>query len=126
MVFPVSRESRFLGYTLLAPSISPLAGILIELTGTFLLSAVALLASLRVRRLWGQAILVGATLFLLILVMTPFTRASLNPARSIGPALASGHMENIEVYLIGPLLGGALAGLLARWKAPQKSHGRVS
>jgi glycerol uptake facilitator-like aquaporin len=36
----------------------------------------------------------------------------MNPARVFGPALASGHWNNHFVYWIGPLLGGALAGLV--------------
>ncbi|MBI3734806.1 MAG: aquaporin, partial [Chloroflexi bacterium] len=35
-----------------------------------------------------------------------------NPARAIGPAIASGHLDNALVYWIGPLLGGAVAGWL--------------
>ena len=35
-----------------------------------------------------------------------------NPARTFGPALASAHWNNHLVYWIGPLLGGALAGLI--------------
>lgn len=33
----------------------------------------------------------------------------MNPARTFGPALASGHWDNHLVYWIGPLLGGAIA-----------------
>ena len=40
------------------------------------------------------------------------TFALTNPARTFGPALASAHWNNHLVYWIGPLLGGALAGLI--------------
>ena len=44
--------------------------------------------------------------------------ASLNPARSFGPALASGDFSQLWIYLIGPSLGGAAAGLAYnRYKA---------
>ncbi|MGD0422800.1 MAG: aquaporin [Candidatus Bathyarchaeia archaeon] len=36
---------------------------------------------------------------------------SFNPARSIGPALSSGHWRNIIVYLLGPFLGAIFAGV---------------
>lgn len=114
MIFPASIESRFLGSTLLGPGVSPIAGILIELAGTFVLSTVALYVSLRVQGAGLKAFLIGLTLFLLIVVMAPLTSASLNPARSAGPALASGRLDDLEVYLIGPTMGGALAGLLSR------------
>ncbi|CAG0915133.1 unnamed protein product [Notodromas monacha] len=42
----------------------------------------------------------------------PFTGASMNPARSLGPAVISGYWEHQYVYWIGPLIGGALGGLI--------------
>ena len=36
----------------------------------------------------------------------------MNPARKFGPALVTGHWNNHLVYWVGPLLGGALAGLI--------------
>jgi aquaporin NIP len=39
------------------------------------------------------------------------TTTSLNPARSLGPAIVSGDYKNIGVFVVGPLVG-ALAGLL--------------
>jgi aquaporin Z len=37
----------------------------------------------------------------------------MNPARSIGPAVMTGHLENLWPYLAGPLLGGVLAVVVA-------------
>ena len=53
----------------------------------------------------GLAVLVGH------LVAVPITGASMNPARSLGPALVSGEWANHWIYWIGPLIGGGLAGL---------------
>lgn len=36
----------------------------------------------------------------------------MNPARTFGPALAGGYWSNHWVYWLGPLLGGAIAGLI--------------
>lgn len=55
---------------------------------------------------------IGLTMTLGILVIGPFTGAAMNPARALGPALASHHWTNQGVYWIGPLAGGFLAGLL--------------
>ena len=46
------------------------------------------------------------------MVAGPFTGGALNPARALGPALASTHWANWGVYWVGPLAGGFLAGLL--------------
>src|ERR1700676_4228653 len=55
---------------------------------------------------------IGLTVTLGVLVIAPFTGAAMNPARALGPALASNHWTNWGVYWIGPLAGGFLAGLL--------------
>ncbi len=114
IVFPASSASSFLGSTLLSPSVTPEVAVLFELAGTFLLSSTILIVSLRKFCSRKQAALVGITLFLLILVLGPLTGASFNPARSLGSALGSGHFENLGVFLVGPLAGGAAAGALGR------------
>ena len=105
-VFPAD-----LGATELAPGLLPLLGIIYETTGTFLLCSAALMATFYVQRRGRQAALVGGTLFLLILLFGNLTGASFNPARSIGPALSSGHWSNIYVYLTGPFLGALLSAI---------------
>jgi len=55
---------------------------------------------------------IGLALAFSILAGGPFTGASLNPARSFGPALVSMFWTGHLVYWIGPLIGGALAALL--------------
>jgi len=55
---------------------------------------------------------IGLTLALDIMAVGPLTGGAINPARVFGPAVASGTWTGHLVYWIGPLIGGALAGLV--------------
>ena len=55
---------------------------------------------------------IGLTVSAGILAIGPFTGGSLNPARSLGPAVATGIFEGQAVYWIGPLIGAVAAALL--------------
>ena len=60
-------------------------------------------------------LVIGLTLTSLILVAAPVTNASLNPVRSVAPALFVPSMLGEQwVFVAAPLLGGVLAGLVAR------------
>jgi MIP family channel proteins len=74
---------------------------------------------------------IGLTIAADILAFGPFTGASMNPARSLGPAVASGVFEAQGVYWIGPILGAIAAGLLYEMfflrRAPEPvDHGAVA
>ena len=60
----------------------------------------------------GAAIAIGGVVVLDILVGGGVSGASMNPARSFGPALGSGHFDHFWIWLAGPLLG-TTAGALA-------------
>jgi aquaporin NIP len=55
----------------------------------------------------AAAIAIGGTVALDALFGGPVTGASMNPARSLGPAVAAGEWSDFWVYLAGPLLGAA-------------------
>ena len=63
----------------------------------------------------AAALAIGGAVTLGALVGGPVTGASMNPARSIGPALVSGDLGSLWVYLIGPIAGAAGAALVYRY-----------
>ena len=58
---------------------------------------------------------IGATVMLAAFVGGPLTGASMNPARSLGPALVSGQLEMLWIYLLAPVLGAALGAQAYQW-----------
>ena len=110
LVFERDGTAASLGSTKLASSVSPLEGTLIEVAGTFVLATSALAAGSFLRATFVQGALVGATLFVLIILIGPLTGASFNPVRSLGPSIFSGYFDDQLVYYVGPLLGGLAAG----------------
>ncbi|HEY0972729.1 MAG TPA: aquaporin [Gemmatimonadales bacterium] len=61
-------------------------------------------------RIGGLA--VGLTVVVNMLAIAPLTGGSMNPARSLGPAVATGIFEGQIVFWTAPLVGGAIAALL--------------
>ena len=59
----------------------------------------------------AAAIAIGGTIGLDALFGGPVTGASMNPARSFGPALVSGQWTDFWIYVVGPVAGAALGGL---------------
>ncbi|KAF7814487.1 aquaporin NIP6-1 [Senna tora] len=66
-------------------------------------------------------IAVGATVMLNILIAGPATGASMNPVRTLGPAIAANNYKAIWVYLIAPILGAlGGAGIYTAVKLPEE------
>jgi len=105
--------STNLGTPGLANEVPFLNGIFIEAILTFFLVFTVFATAVDKRApksIFGFAI--GAVLVFDILMGGPLTGASMNPARTFGPALAAGYFDNHLVYWIGPVLGGSAAALL--------------
>ena len=101
-----------LGATL--PHHGDLASVVMEGVLTFLLLTV-ILATATNHKLVGHnaALAVGGTIALDGLFAAPISGASMNPARSFGPALVGGQMGSYWIYLVGPFAGALLAVLVA-------------
>ncbi|MEP7198170.1 MAG: aquaporin, partial [Chloroflexota bacterium] len=113
--FPDPSKASFLGTPTLNPNLNVGLAIFMEALLTFFL----------VLTVWGAAVdgrtagpavglAIGMVVTMGVLIGGPHTGAALNPARALGPAIASGHLNDWYVYWIGPILGGIVAGLLYR------------
>lgn len=90
-------------------------GIIIEFFVTFLLVTVLLMVALDTKSKSGLApLIIGFAYGVSILAIGAFTGGSLNPARSLGPAIFFNFWQDHFVYWIGPLVGAIVAGLLYR------------
>ena len=72
----------------------------------------------------NAALAVGAYVAMAGMWAAPIAGASMNPARSFGPALIGGHWRSAWVYVVGPMAGGLLAVVVA-WllRGPPSSAG---
>jgi aquaporin NIP len=92
-----------------APSGSNAQAFGYEVALTFLLMFVITSVATDVRAA-GQAaaIAIGATVGLDVLIGGPITGGSMNPARSLGPAVVSGELSSVWIYLLAPPVGAVL------------------
>jgi aquaporin NIP len=58
---------------------------------------------------------IGGFIFVIANVIGPISSGSLNPARSVAPAIVAASFTHLWVFIVGPLLGGAIGGLVAAW-----------
>ena len=113
MIFPNAMETVNLGATSLASDVNVSSGIALEAILTFLLVFTIFGSAVDERAPKGFAgFAIGVAVLLAILIGGPLTGASMNPARSFGPAMASGYWTDQAIYWIGPIIGGTLAALL--------------
>jgi MIP family channel proteins len=83
-----------------------------ELILTFLLMFVIMAVATDTRAVGeAAAIAIGGTVGLEAMFAGPVTGASMNPARSLGPALVAAELDTVWIYLAAPALGAALGAL---------------
>ncbi|RAW02085.1 aquaporin [Pseudochryseolinea flava] len=101
-------KNEFLGATI--PAGTVLQSFVLEIILTFLLMLVIIniaMGSKEQGMFAGLAI--GSTVLLEAMFAGPICGASMNPIRSISPAVVSGHTEHLWLYIVAPTLGAALA-----------------
>lgn len=97
--------------------VSPVGGLIAEIVFTFVFVLVVL-GTTDAKKGAGNfaGLAIGLALILVHLVCIRYTGTSVNPARSIGPALFQGGeaLSQLWIFIVGPFVGGALAALV--WK----------
>lgn len=94
---------------------------MLEALGTFFLTSTALYTAMSDRAGNAAPLAIGFTLVMIVTFMGPLTGASVNPARTLGPAVAGDYYTHIWVYLIATPLGGLVAGLLYKFMQEGKT-----
>lgn len=95
-----------------------LGGAILEGIGVFVLltAIMGVAVNVRANQAWTPLI-IGLALGLAFLVIGPMTGGALNPARAFGPTVVAGDLFDgfgtfLVVYVVGPIVGGFLAGIL--------------
>ena len=105
---------------------SIMAGITVEIILTFFLVTVIFLTAVHKKAPAGiHGISIGGMVFLLHLVGVPLTGASMNPARTFGPALISGFWELHWLYWVAPIIGGIIAGVIMNYVFVSKDESKT-
>lgn len=107
-----------LGQNFIQENYSVLSGILFETIATFIFVFVILGATHKSSNTKFAGLSIGFTLVLIHIVGIPITGVSVNPARSIGPALFTGGvaLSQLWIFIVFPILGAVLAGLAFKAK----------
>ncbi len=114
LVFLFLPTSKNLGMTV--PSINPMEAFIVEVILTFALLFVILQVTRLGRELPEMAgLVIGATVMLDALVGGALTGASMNPVRSIAPALIAWNFSFLWIYIFAPLVGAVAAVWVARF-----------
>ena len=74
----------------------------------------------------AAALAIGGTILLDAMFGGPISGASMNPARSLAPALVSGNLHALWIYLLAPVIGAALGGLAYQFVRGEQPHAAES
>ena len=103
-------ESESFGHTYPVDGFEPYKAFILELLLAFFLMVVIINVSTGSKEIGTMAaIAVGAVILLEAMFAGPITKASMNPARSLAPAIISGNLEDLWLYLTAPFIGAFFA-----------------
>lgn len=104
------------------PAVAPTNALILEAALTGILMVVIVSVATDARAVGGiSGAAIGATVGLAALWAGPLTGASMNPARSLGPALVGGDLGSIWIYLVGPAVGALVGGVAYQVLAGRKA-----
>ena len=110
----IFSETEVLGLTL--PNIGIFRAFFVEVIISFVLMSVVLnLSGEQPEKKVMAGAAIGGVVTFAALVAGPITGASMNPARSLGPAIAAQNFESIWLYVVAPVIGMLLACPVCRW-----------
>jgi MIP family channel proteins len=107
---PALAHDLVLGATVV--TITPAAGFVIEAVLAFLLVTIVLSTAVAGRAGTLAPLAIGMTLTLNIIMGGPLTGAAFNPARALGPMVATGNYTDAWLYLAAPIFGAIVAAVL--------------
>ena len=104
-----------------------LQALLIECILTFAFVLLILFVTDKIERSSIAGLIIGLTLAVVHILGLPFTGTSVNPARSLGPAIFAGGsvLSQVWVFIVAPLAGGALAALVYRLLKKNKKENKA-
>ncbi|XP_025075694.1 aquaporin AQPAn.G isoform X1 [Pogonomyrmex barbatus] len=116
LLIPKTQAVHGLGATMLGAGVTPAQGVAMEAIVTFLLVLVvhAVTDPKRTDVKGWAPLAIGLTIAVAHMAAVPVTGSSMNPARTLGPAVVIEEYQNIWVYWVGPLIGACLAGGIYR------------
>ncbi len=114
----------YLGDTLPGPEFGQLAALVAEVIGTAILVFTVLGSTDKKANQSFAGLAIGLVLAAIIWIFGPISGASLNPARTWGPTIASAVFSltpfaTLWIYIVGPVLGGLLGGFLYEIVKPE-------
>lgn len=110
MLWFLFPESQFLGETTPALGFPPYKAAILEFILTFFLMLVIINVSTGSKEIGTMAgIAIGGVVLLEAMFAGPMTKASMNPIRSIAPAIFTGNFQYLWLYITAPILGAITA-----------------